>query len=268
MLEAGIPAGQILLTTPHQTGAGLARRAMEAGAHRVMVAGGDGTVRVVAGVLAGTDVALGIIPTGTANLAARNLAVPRRREAALEVALRGRPRAVDIGWASLDGGDAQPFLMVTGMGNDAVAVAATGDRLKRVAGWWSYFGAGASLLRSPGAAMAVDGDEPEATWSILVANNGRLPLRAAIAPGARPDDGLLHALQVRLASPWQWRHVASAGLRRRDGPPDVLRRRVGTAFTISAAEPQPVQLDGDALGEARQVQLRVQPRALHVLSST
>ncbi|MDR0435723.1 MAG: acylglycerol kinase family protein, partial [Propionibacteriaceae bacterium] len=51
----GIPTPTVLTTTPDSPGTAQARQALDQGAELVLVAGGDGTVRLVAGVLAGTD---------------------------------------------------------------------------------------------------------------------------------------------------------------------------------------------------------------------
>ena len=71
-----------LETTAQALGRPGAREAVAAGADVVVVAGGDGTVRAVAEVLAGTGVALGLVPSGTGNPLARNLGVPLRDGAA------------------------------------------------------------------------------------------------------------------------------------------------------------------------------------------
>src|SRR5215468_379585 len=65
-----------LETTLDDRGPGLAGGAVAAGARIVVAAGGDGTVRACAQALAGTEVPLGIVPLGTANLAARALGIP------------------------------------------------------------------------------------------------------------------------------------------------------------------------------------------------
>lgn len=63
----------------------------------VIVAGGDGTIRSVAQLLAGSDIPLALIPAGTFNFFARNHGIPGETEAALQVALAGHCRAVDLG---------------------------------------------------------------------------------------------------------------------------------------------------------------------------
>ena len=52
------------------------RHAVEAGADLIVAWGGDGMVQRCLDTLAGSDVPVGIIPAGTANLLAHNLGIP------------------------------------------------------------------------------------------------------------------------------------------------------------------------------------------------
>lgn len=75
----------------------MAGKAVEDGFDIVVAAGGDGTQSAVAGALAGTGVAMGILPGGTFNYFARDLGVGETLEDALETILSARRAPVDIG---------------------------------------------------------------------------------------------------------------------------------------------------------------------------
>lgn len=97
--EAGYADPVWLETSVSEPGAMQARLALAAGARLVVAAGGDGTVRSVAAGVAGTSAQMGIIPLGTANLAARNLGIPvGDPRAAARVAARGVELPADLAW--------------------------------------------------------------------------------------------------------------------------------------------------------------------------
>ena len=74
----------------------IARRACDAGHRIVVAAGGDGTVSAVAGALAGSRAALGVVPLGTLNHFARDLGLPLDMDDAAKVIVQGRERRVDV----------------------------------------------------------------------------------------------------------------------------------------------------------------------------
>ena len=67
------------------------------GAERVLVSGGDGTIATAATALMKTPAELAILPGGTLNHFARDLGVSTAPEKALELAVQGESRGVDIG---------------------------------------------------------------------------------------------------------------------------------------------------------------------------
>ena len=75
---------------------GALARAQAAEIDAVVVGGGDGSIRTVAGVLAGTNVPLGILPLGTLNHFVKDLGIPLHVKEAAEVIARGETRAVDL----------------------------------------------------------------------------------------------------------------------------------------------------------------------------
>jgi len=112
-----------LETTVDDPGTGQARTAVEQGADVVLACGGDGTVRSVAQALAGTGVAMGLVPMGTGNLLAKEVGVPSDTAAATRVALTGDDRTIDVGRIRVDGDeDERVFLVMAGTGLDAVVM--------------------------------------------------------------------------------------------------------------------------------------------------
>src|ERR1022692_1391963 len=74
-----------------------ARCAVAAGSDTVFACGGDGTIHDVIQGLAGTPVALAVLPFGTANALAHDLRIPIRPSAAAQAAINGNERRVPLG---------------------------------------------------------------------------------------------------------------------------------------------------------------------------
>jgi diacylglycerol kinase (ATP) len=100
-----------------------ARCAVAAGSDTVFACGGDGTIHDVIQGLAGTPVALAILPFGTANALAHDLAIPLRPSAAAQVAVSGRVRRIPLGrieYEDFNGKSAaRYFTVAAGIGVDA-----------------------------------------------------------------------------------------------------------------------------------------------------
>lgn len=266
---AGWPDPAVHLTTREETGRAQAEAAVADGAELVVAAGGDGTVRAVAHGVAGTSARLGIVPIGTANLLAHNLRLPRRADAAADVAVTGRTRSIDLGLARLDDEARDlPFVVLAGMGHDAATVAATRPGLKERIGWPAYITPAAlSALRRPVAMTVRHDGEPERevlAWSVLAANCSRARAGVAIAPGGLLDDGLLDVLEVTVRRPGQWFGVAAKGTLRWQRDVAGLRTRASTEVVVTSERPLHVQLDGDVLGPAGRMHVRCEHHALAV----
>ena len=62
----------------------------------VAAAGGDGTINLMAGILANTEIPLAIIPLGSANGMAKELHIPAKIENAIEILIKGKTQMIDL----------------------------------------------------------------------------------------------------------------------------------------------------------------------------
>ena len=287
-----------LETTPAEPGSMQARLAIASGAHLVVAAGGDGTVRAVAAGVAHTGVDMAILPLGTANLAARNLGLPvGRLNAALRVAARGTGRRTDLAWVSTEptvtpvpappGGWSRPTLggehicmVVAGVGFDAGLVASTRPELKARIRWGAYAVAAVANLDSPHMDLVVqvretdDGVRVERLRgrTVLVANGGRLPAGITLLREAHMDDGVLDVAVIdTVGGVAGWSSLARQVLppfaATYSDPGRALGRvtlRRGTEAVVRLAEPALVQVDGELLAPTRALRVRMDAGALLV----
>ncbi|KHL04528.1 diacylglycerol/lipid kinase family protein [Sinomonas humi] len=260
----------VLETSVEDPGGGMARQALEGGADFVVVAGGDGTVRAVAGELAGTGVPLGVVPLGTGNLLARNLGIPVDAPVdAFAVAVSGQERHIDVAWAAADDDEELAFVVMAGMGLDATVMANTSDDLKAKAGWLAYVvSAGQSIIgNSYRMRVEVDGRLAVARRQrgVMVGNCGRIQGNVEVFPGAKPDDGIVDVLSVAPHGVLGWFRVVGTLLSRfrRHSPPELGHFK-GARVRIEASRPHDIQLDGDHLGKGKLVSIRVDPGALTI----
>jgi diacylglycerol kinase family enzyme len=267
-------------TTVADPGTGQARSAVAEGASVVCSLGGDGTVRAVARALIGTETPLGILPAGTGNLLARNLDLPVALDEAVRAALTGRNRRIDVGelvigepdahGAPMDAGElvTEQFLVMGGMGLDALIMGATNEVLKQRVGWAAYLLSGLKHLVSPEfrTQLRLDSD-PEfrrRARAVVIGNCGRLLGGLVLMPDARVDDG---QLDVVIASPRGfvgWAPVIARVLTRRRKGHATLDHKVCREVRVRVDRPLPVQVDGDVIGEATEINASLRPAALTV----
>jgi diacylglycerol kinase family enzyme len=139
----------------------LLAREVSAGTPRVVVGGGDGTMARAAAVLAGTEVALAVLPGGTLNHFARDHDIPLDPEEALALAAEGPIATVDVGYVNHE-----LFLNTSSVGAYTRYVR-TRERLEPVLGYWiGSLAAGIQVLltlRPMHVVLAADG--ATRTWA-------------------------------------------------------------------------------------------------------
>lgn len=246
----------------------LARHAGEQGADLVLVVGGDGTVRDVAEGLAlcGAHAALGILPGGTGNDLTRTLGLPRTLPEALEVALEGRDRELDL-WRW----NQAHFLNVAGLGLDAAVAAEVNRRFHNMRGPLPYVLALLAVLPrlqpQPVRLTWTGGEYDGKVWLAAFGNARYYGGGMAIAPDAIPDDGLLDAVLIGNVSRLELLRQLPGLFHGRHVRHPQVRCVKAAGYRLEAAE-QDATIDGELIGRtpaviehaAYRVRVRV-PRA-------
>lgn len=267
-------------TSPEDPGRGMTEEAIAAGCDVVIAVGGDGTVRAVAEALAGTDIALGIVPQGTGNLLARNLGVPLAGiPAALARVRDSEPRRIDLGWVEY-ADERRAFAVMVGFGIDAQMLVETDDDLKSKAGWLAYVEAMGRALQGTemtDISVSFDGGEPQEVrgHTMLIGNCGMLQGGIRLLPDAELDDGQLDLLLISADGALQWLDTVRSvvwdnGIRRLLGggteavSTDSAQHVAAERISVTLASPQQFEIDGEEVGEVSSFVASVQPGAIIV----
>ncbi len=256
-------------TTVEDPGRSMAHEAAVGGAELVVVCGGDGTVRTVCAELAGTGIPVGVVPAGTGNLLARNLALPLYLNGAVEVALNGQDRAIDLVRVRGDGiAEGEHFLVMAGMGFDAAIMEGANEQIKARVGWLAYVWSGMRNLMFPAVRVEVRVDDGPWTRhrarTVVVGNVGFLQAGLPLLPDAVIDDGRLDAV---LVNPRRFRHWVLVVVRvvgRARKLDETVNRVTGRVIEVRASADTPRQVDGDPIGAGRELRCECLPGQLLV----
>jgi diacylglycerol kinase (ATP) len=257
-----------LETSADDPGRAMTRQAVAEQVDLVIGAGGDGTIRYVADGLAHTGIPMGLVPAGTGNLLARNLDLPLEEVEAVEVALSGQVRLIDLVRITVDDRPQEHFAVMAGIGIDAMIMDETNEDLKDKVGSAAYFIAAAKALGRLPVRLKVqlDNNRPVRRHAMLcvIGNVGTLRGNLSLIPGASPEDGLL---DLYIASPHRFRHWVKVALRlitRRAKKDDQVDQHMGKTVRIVIEGKDNYQLDGDVVGESTTLFAEIQPGALAI----
>ncbi len=258
--EAGWNEPRWLLTTVEDSGTGQAEQAAVDGADLVIVCGGDGTVREVCAELAGTGIPVGIVPAGTGNLLARNLEVPLFIRAAIDVALTGQDRAIDMVAVEGDGIEGTHFMVMAGMGFDAAIMEGVNEEIKKKVGWLAYVISALRSLMFPTMRLEISVDDAPPTKhrarTCVIGNVGSLQGGMVLLPDAAIDDGQLDVVLLYPRRFWSWIPlVLRVATRREQKAGESVTRMTGRSVVVRASAEVPRQLDGDTIGLGRELRM-------------
>lgn len=214
----------------------------------LVVAGGDGAVRLAAAESARAGIPLWHAPCGTENLFARAMGMSSSGVAIARALRAGQSRTIDIATAN-----GESFVIMASIGPDAEVVHSLAARRRGAITHLSYI---APILRAIGSwrpshvRWSIDGEVEElGRGMVVVANLRDYGMRLNPAANAIADDGLLDVVFLPVASGlallW-WAVLLRFGLHLRQAG---VRVRRGRAVELCADPPAPMQVDGDAVGD-------------------
>ena len=240
------------------------RKALKAGVDLVIAWGGDGMVQRCVDVLAGTGVPLAILPAGTANLLATNLAIPNDIGEAVKVALHGVHQQIDVG--TMNG---ECFVVMGGAGFDGMMISDVDGNAKERFGRVAYVRSSVKAMSAPRTRtkIRVDG----ASWfdgeasCVLVGNVGTVIGGLDVFDAASPTDGLLDVGVVSAEGRLQWlRVLGRVAARSSVDKSSFVQTTKARKIDVRFAHELRYEIDGGARTKAKTLKVRVRPGALTV----
>jgi diacylglycerol kinase family enzyme len=268
LTERGFDDSLWLETTADDAGATMAKRAVEEAVDLVVVAGGDGTVRVVCAELARTGIPLAVLPAGTGNLLARNLGISLDLDIALTEVLDGTEQRIDSVQVEGDELGTDRFVVMAGLGLDAAIIADAPDELKKRVGWAAYVVATLKNLNHPFVPVEITiDDRPPFTRrarTAVIGNVGTLQANIPLLPDAKPDDGHIDLVVLAPRRLSHWPRLALSLVIRSIDEGRYVQRFTGKTIQLKADQAVRRELDGDQISDGRTLTAAVDPAALVV----
>jgi len=243
----------------------------------VVVVGGDGSVNeVVNGLSPRAGVELAVIPRGTGWDFVRTFDIPRDLDSAIEIALHGSVREIDLGvatyrtWSGEEGRSS--FANVASAGISGAIAKRANESSKALGGKLSYYWATLAVFfgwQTGVMRVTVDGESRSGKMIDALVCNGRfLGGGMMMCPEAEPDDGLFDVLLIGDVTKRDLAFVLPKTYKGKHLPHPRLELLRGSVVTVEADEPLPIELDGEQPGTtpvrfeivARALRLRVPTR--------
>jgi diacylglycerol kinase (ATP) len=277
---AGIEA-EALETDGPGSASQLARAAMRNSYDTILACGGDGTVHEVLQCLVGTDVALGVMPLGTANALAQDLGLGTSPVKAVHKLLAAVPTQVPVGrifYRDKNGSERSSYFTVAaGIGADALLMASLDAGLKRRFGYALYLVEAIRIwatnpfpLFSANFSLNGNGKTRAAEVSQLLAVRVRSfgGVLGTLAPGATLRSDTLSLITFKTRSRYRYLRFLLAVVAGRQTFSDEVELLEATGVDCrprnGSKTPIYVEADGEVLG-ALPARMEVAPQMLTLL---
>lgn len=242
------------------------REALAAGLRTFVVAGGDGSVHHVAQALVNTEGILGVVPVGSVNHLARDLGVPIDDwRAALEIAVRGEIRQIDVGRVN------GRYFLNSVMVGLYTTVSEYRERFRSMhSRWRAYIKAARLALRHfPHVNLVVEMEgrvETMRTQMFVVAvNSYDLSQTGIVSPKTTFNDGRLSIYSLSFMSRLQFARAAAKYFRGKIGEVDGFRSvRVAQLRVDTGKRRLRISVDGELVEMQTPLQIAAVPSSLLV----
>jgi len=278
--DAGLEADALETDAPGSA-KNLARVAARNGYDTILACGGDGTVHEVLQCLVGTDVALGVVPLGTANALAQDLGLGRSPVKAVRTLLSAVPTKVPVGRIfyrdNAGVGRSSYFTVAAGIGADALLMASLDAGLKRRFGYALYVIEATRIwathpfpLFTASFAIAGSGETQQSHISQLLAVRVRSfgGVLGTLVPGATLSSPTLNLITFKTQSRFRYLRFLLAVVAGRHTFSDEVQRLDVTAVDClprsGSKTPIYVEADGEVLGHLP-ARIEIAPQTLTLL---
>lgn len=228
---------------------------------RVVAVGGDGTVKMIAGLLKETPIPMGIIPAGSANGMAKELGIPLVIEEALKICLEGTCKKIDI----IKINEEELSIHVSDIGLNAMLVKYFEGSKSR--GMWGY---GKAIFRvlwekqKMRVTIIADGrEEKRHAYMVALANARKYGTGANINPDGNIADGFFEVVIVRKLN---LREILKAIFTDKSFHPKHIEVISTKTLKMTVHKKAYFQVDGEYLGKVTTINARILPQILYVMT--
>lgn len=222
-------------------------KALDGGADLIILGGGDGTISGLVDLLVGKDVALGVLPLGTANSFVRTLGIPLDLQGAVDVIAQGHFRRIDLG--KIDG---DYFANCAAIGISPMIAETVPHGLKAALGRIGYLSWAAwQFFHFKPFTLIVDDGSGEQRLRVVEVriSNGGYHGGTELIDEAEPDSGeiIVQAVtgHVKRRLVWNW----FASILRLESRKGTVTNFHGHELRIATEPPLAISIDGEVLAK-------------------
>lgn len=239
----------------------------------IVVAGGDGSIASVSGMLAQTGIPVLPFPSGTANILALNLGLPSEPVALAKMMRQMKTMDFDLGQLTFPDGTKRDFALMAGAGYDATIMegALTG---KKMLGSMAYFTSAVTNATPQFSKidLIIDGEEIHSSGvGVLVVNFSKIQFDISLVHENKPRDGLFDVVIMHTKDAFGLIPALFTAILDRGGDfptrTDAFEIHQGAEIYVKADPPLPVQYDGDLTDRTTPFSAKIVPHGVRYVVS-